>query len=126
MSCITQWCSFFCYTQECDGGAVGFVGNLGVCKCKVNSTDDICDMQCRSNQRRRIELDCSDPPRLIINPVEGEVSHTIHEFNLFLPLSSPRGLSPGTPVFLCLRVSRMVHLMRFRETITVGSSEICI
>lgn len=102
------------------------MGNLGVCKCKVNSTDDICDMKCRSNQRRRIELDCSDPPRLIINPVEGEVSHTIREFNLFLPLSSPRGLSPGTPVFLCSRVSRMVHLMRFRDTITVGPSEICI
>ena len=85
MSCITLWCCLFCSTQECDGGAVGFVGNLGVCKCKVNSTDDICDMQCRSNQRRRIELDCSDPPRLIINPVDGEVSHTILEFNLFLP-----------------------------------------
>ena len=59
---------------------MGFVGNLGICKCKVVSTDDICNNECRNRQRFRVVVVCSDPPALKVTPDAGEVSQSCFLF----------------------------------------------
>ena len=72
-------CESLCYfyhsvQQKCPSGSVGFVGNLGLCKCKVTSLDDICNRECRNSQKNRIVLMCTDPPKLRITfPNQAEV-----------------------------------------------------
>ncbi len=37
---------------------VGYDRNLGLCLCKVDDLQDICDEECRIAQRNRVQLTC--------------------------------------------------------------------
>ena len=67
--------SFYFSQSKCPSGAVGFVGSqIGLCKCRVTSTDDICDRECKNQQKYRLSVICTDPPKLkITSPDNVEV-----------------------------------------------------
>lgn len=63
----------FCrYSKVCvDGEYVGFDRQLGLCKCRVDDLENICDKKCRRQQKNRIEHVCAREPYIQINPVQG-------------------------------------------------------
>ena len=53
------------------GKYVGFDRQLGLCTCKVDDVEEICDKKCRRQQENRLEMVCSRQPYLRINKNQG-------------------------------------------------------
>ena len=41
---------------------VGYEKNLGLCKCKVDDLEKVCDLECRVQQRNRVTWHCPSLP----------------------------------------------------------------
>ncbi|CAB4034339.1 Hypothetical predicted protein, partial [Paramuricea clavata] len=68
----------------CDvGNYVGFDRQLGLCTCRVDDLEDICDKKCRRQQENRLEHICASKPYLQINRIQGGpiVFHDLESFS---------------------------------------------
>ena len=47
-----------------EGEYVGFDRELGLCKCKVEDLEQICNRECRIEQKLTLQYVCTDPVKL--------------------------------------------------------------
>lgn len=57
--------NWFSACQECGGydQYLGYDRLLGMCKCKVDDLNAVCDYECRQAQKDRITLTCPERPQ---------------------------------------------------------------
>lgn len=53
---------------------MGFEKELGICKCKQEDLEDICDRECRLKQKDTLVLVCKNPPVIQVNSRSGSVN----------------------------------------------------
>ncbi|CAH1789583.1 unnamed protein product [Owenia fusiformis] len=75
-------------TENVCGGAdayIGFDALLGLCKCKVDDLELICDLECRIAQRMRIKLVCPqrpEPSYIVVSNSDNSHRYEIPSLNL--------------------------------------------
>lgn len=74
--------------QVCDTGAyLGIDQILGLCKCRVDDLEEICDVECRLAQRYSISFICPASPNepfLEVRNVRGEVQVSTSSMLMYL------------------------------------------
>lgn len=68
------------FVLQCLKGSVGYDKQLGLCKCKVDDLEDVCDRECRNKQRNRVTIVCSDPALIRVRAPDGSIVVSSKDF----------------------------------------------